>query len=264
MLEDRWYVLLHVNEYYIPNTTACLLRLDFRHDCLIVGCDGTKRAFRVATYMATGEYGLTDVSFTSMAMALILRGSKLFLADMICFDPAAVAVRPKRDLRFDFDVIAASVHLRDYLQSRPPDSIMLCRSNFVYAGDRAMLTAYPRDSHLYGIEAFQKLVVHLQNRAEAQDRIDMRDSRALWESKNIMHSNVEYWRKSLFPRDARQVDRYSQITAWARKLHWLCYLYNIEGRNNPRDLCVHLRKWRYIHSTERDILGHVLSRMVKA
>lgn len=265
MISNKWYVFLQLNKYYIPNTWAYMKR-DFLHDCLIVGCDGRNQVFKVAMYLESGSYGVADIPFTALAMGLTMRGSRHFLADSICFDPAAVAVRPRNTLRFRFDRIAACRHLRDYLLAMPSEAGILARDCFQYVGDRWMASGHQRESRLYGVEAILELVAHLKARVQEKLPIEMPDARALWEHKKVMGMNVEFWLEQPFM--SGMVDdvtgRYKEIVGWAHRVHYLCFAYNQQPNETSGELLLHLEKLRRMLDLEREILSRLALRLASA
>lgn len=251
---DKWYLLSHVNKYYVPCTWAHL-KGDFLHDCLIFGCDTEKRVFKVATYLDTGEYGVTNVSFTYMAMAMTLRGSKYFANVPICHVPVILAVRPKPEIRIPFDRRAACENLNDYLHSAPPDEGIYACDDFVYAGDWMQAMSYPTLSRSYGLQSFTTIVTHIRQLVTQRCNVDMRDTRALWEHKKIMYSNMNFWGTQICISNVDNLTRsYKHVVNWAHSLHWMCLAYNQDNRRDHRELVLHLDNAGEVIDIEKKIL----------
>ena len=253
------YVFLHVNKYYIPRSPF-YLRQDVPHDCLITGYDGKKASFRIATFLDSGEYGVTDVSFSRMAMAMTLPGSETVLGDYICHFPAAIAIRPKHGMQLRFDPGAAHRNLRNYLYSSPPAGGIYARDDIEYVGDWNMLFGYPSESHSYGLEAFFCIVANIKAAVIESRRIDLRDTRVLWEHKQILGSNIEFWRghgNEAISDEMREL--YADVCKWAGALHFMCVAYNFRFPDSADELQVHLDEFGLILELEKEILSRTLS-----
>ncbi|HEY0682992.1 MAG TPA: hypothetical protein VGD45_11730 [Steroidobacter sp.] len=257
-VQQGWYIFLHVNKYYIPHS-AFHLKRDFLHDCLLVGCNTKEKTFKVAMYLCTGEFGTTEVSFVSMAMALILRGSRRF-ANPICYAPVALAVRPKEGMQFQFDQHSAKQNLKDYLQSRAPKDGIYVRSGVEYAGDWVMAFGYPTESHSYGLEAFVATVLNIRELITAKQLVDLMSTRALWEHKKIMSANLSFWKAKLAIScigDDLPV-LYAEVVRWTHALHLLSFEYNQDKRYS-RELLSHLSIFRSILEIEKEVLARMMS-----
>lgn len=255
-IHDKWYLIAHVNKYYVPGSWAHLRQV-FLHDCLIFGCDTEKRIFQIAIYLATGTYGVASVPFTCMAMALTLRGSKYYDIFSICHAPAVLAVRPKAGSQIRFDQDAAFKNLDAYLHSMPPDEGILACDDLVYAGDWAQASGYPTASHVYGLCAFAAIVSHIRLFVERGSVIDLHDTRALWEHKKIMHSNISYWGAQTRMSDGRKLTQhYEEVVDWARTLHVMCVACHLDDLKNRRqEVIAHLDKSGDMIEIEKAILG---------
>jgi len=255
---EGWYVFLHVNNYYMPDTWA-YSNTDLPHDCLITGFDTERKVFRVAMYLANGAYDVVTVPFTSVVMAMMIRGSQHLAADFDCYHPMALAVRPKPDVKFEFNRESARKNLMDYLQSAPPDDVTYARDDLVYAGDWVLAMGYPRGSHSYGLEAVSALVAHMRSAIMKRDKVATIDTRVLWEHRKIMRSNIEFWaRQSFLPQAVESFTKgYLDVVRWAHTLHLNCFAYNME-RLNSREFIHHLDQYEATVEIEKKVLTQIL------
>ena len=261
-IREKYYVFAHVNEYYIPGMSAHL-KTDFAHDALIVGCDTSRRVFKVAAYFADGRYTVANLSFEHLVMAITLLGNRSLVGDSICSVPMLLAVRPREPLRLSFDRRAACTNLADYVLSRPPDESITISDDPTYAGDWSAARGYPIGSHRYGSSAFAAIAEHVRDFSEKKRRIDMRDTRALWEQKKILHANVRVWSvEARLPQASDFVESYAEMVNWAQRLHLLVFAYNIRGRKGGSDLKLHLEKADYMQQAERRVLEPILEALI--
>jgi hypothetical protein len=255
-MSDGWYILLHLNKYYMPSH-ICYLTQDFLHDCLVIGFDTGRQIFEVLMYVSTGQYGVSEVPFANLAMAMAFRGGKYFLDDSICYASIVLAVRPKRGIRFQFAREVARNHLHDYLNSVQPDIELYARDNLKYAGDWFM--AYGCDSklHCYGLRAFVRIISHVRTRVDQHQRIDSRDTRALWERKTIMLGNMGFWKKHTHVSNIEElIDLYAEVVKWVRDLHVMCFTYN--QRHQPsQELVQWFDRFGSIIEVEKEILARM-------
>jgi hypothetical protein len=262
-IAQSYYVFAHVNEYYIPGKRAHL-RGDGPHDALIVGCDTGGRVFRIATYFANGQYTVANLSFERLVMAITLLGNRALVGDSICCVPVLLAVRPTKALRLSFDRSAACKNLTDYLFSRAPVERMAISDDPRYAGDWSAACGYPTESYSYGMNAVATLAEHLRNFSQNGRRIDMRDTRALWEQKKILHSNMRIWSREPRPSHIRDlVASYAKVVTWAQRLHLLAFAYNTEQQREGRGLLLHLESADSVQQAERKVLEVVLEALIK-
>ncbi|MDY6949091.1 MAG: hypothetical protein SXG53_25630 [Pseudomonadota bacterium] len=251
---DGWYLLAHVNKYYIPGTRAHL-RSDYCHDCLILGCDQKEQAFKVATYLADGTYDAVSVSFVAMAMAMALRGSNYIMGNGMCHVPTILAVRPKAGLQLQFNPTVAIENLGGYLQSAPPEEAAFACDDLEYAGDWFQASGYPREMRTYGISAFSTLASNIRLNVARNRRIDMTDTRAVWEHKKILRSNIGFWaRHASMSEESELVERYDEIVKWAGGLHGRSQAYNMAGCSGGRELMLYLDKASGLAQIETDVL----------
>ena len=254
-IQEGWYVLLHVNEYYFPNHQA-YMEEDCLHDCLAFGFDTTRACFRVAMYLKSGQYGATEVSFADMCKALTLHGSNLLLGGAICYRPLALFVKPRINVQFRLDTVAARCHLADYLTSNPPDVVLYARDKLKYAGDWEMTFGYPTKTRRYGLQAFADIVCHISNLIASGSQVEMRATRALWEHKRIMHSNIAMWTREAAGADGN-VRLYAEVVKWARELHFMCFVYNRSGDGIAR-LKAHFDRFVSVIEAEKEVLSESL------
>jgi hypothetical protein len=257
-LNEGWYVFAHVNKYYI-NGTWWYSKQDFLHDCLLVGCDPACRVFNVAIYLRTGEFDVIDVPFSCLTMGMLFRGSKMFLGASFCLTPVAFAVRPRSQLAFRFNRRAAVINMAAYLNSSAPDHEILARDKPEYTGDWTMALGYPKDNLHYGLAAFVSTISSIRSTLLEGKLVDARDTRALWEHKAILCSNVGIWGASLPVEAVEQFGQLSQeVMRWAHQLHWMCLTYNHDPAHDHRRLLAHLELFAPIFETERQMLSIVL------
>lgn len=261
-IREGCYILLHINKYYVPAHDAYLME-DCLHDCLVTGFDVGRQTFRGVMYLKTGEYGVTDISFANMALALISRGNRYFLEDSACYTPIAILVRPRKGLAFRFDWNAARKNLGEYLWSWSPDDTLYVRDDLEYAGDWAMAMAYPAESKSYGLRAFCAIVCHLKLLMSAGQRVDLRDTRALWEHKKIMHSNLKFWNEQLSSSSIEpSIQLYGEVVHWVRDLHFMCFAHNEDQyachEMTRGKVSEHFNRFLSIVEIEREILTRML------
>lgn len=252
-LGDGWYLILHVNKYYIPGT-AGHLKGDFCHDVLVVGCDTKNRTISVITYLSTGKYSVTNVPFESMAMAVTLRGVKQLCPISVCYKPAMLAVRRTDLVRFSFDLPLAINNIQEYLSSLPPQEGIYTCDDPKYAGDWVQLIGYPTKLRCYGMQAFQTTVKNFVRLVDNGAKMNMRDTLALWEHKKILLQNMSTWSEQSSALDANLTASYGTVTQWARTIHVMCHMYNQFERRNAKQLMRVLEQLPAMVAAERQIL----------
>lgn len=251
-----WYSLFHVNKYYFPNHQAYMKR-DCPHDCLAFGFDTTKGSFRIAMYLKDGHYGTGEVLFSDMCKGLTIRGSKLFLGHSICYTPLLLFVKPRRNIEFRFDRATACSNLADYLQSAPPDATLYARDDLKYAGDWEMTFGYPTKHRIFGLKSFAGVICHIKALITNGTEVEMAATRALWEHKKIMYSNIRAWTRGAGAAGTR-MELYSEVVTWTRDLHLMCFAFNLR-RDEVRKLKKHLERFLSIIEVEKEVLTETLS-----
>jgi hypothetical protein len=253
-IHNRWYVLSHVNHYYIPDTLS-YRKEDFLHDGLIFGYDGKEETFQVLLYRSSRTYGVTNVPFSSMAMALTLHGSKHLASVPVCYAPVLLAVRPTAQACVRFDCDAACRNLDSHLSSRPPEEPAYACNNITYAGDWCMAFGYPSTACDYGLNAFSTAVSHIRLSMQRGTWLDMMSTRAIWEHKKILHSNIEFWSTITQILNVDSLLRsYREVVEWANTFHLMCMTFNFDDKRISQRLLPHLDKAAEMIVIERNVL----------
>ncbi|MBD2847475.1 hypothetical protein IDH44_19930 [Paenibacillus sp. IB182496] len=169
-IAEGFYVVAHVNEYYIPNRRAYQ---DYHrpHDFFIYGFDDTSQEFHTLGY---NHHGLFET--LPVPMKLVDEG----ITSYVRFGrPASIyLIKPNVIDAFPFQLSVLVSQLMDYLQGTNVS--------------RNFAQLHPVLDAAYGIEVYPYIEAFLDCVMQNEMRVDHRNFRLLWEHKYALLLKVAY------------------------------------------------------------------------
>ena len=219
------YIYVTVNEYFLPDTFS-FNRKNFAHPCLILGCDVPQRRFTICNYSKMGDYRLLNILFSDLAKCLAIRGPATEQQFNGHYQRRILALNPSPQVRARFDFSNTRKRLRGYLsgqlQYERPSS-----------GRIPWIT--DPEGYTFGIRAFASYSNYIKWAVDRGIKVDMRNTRVLFEQKKIMSNNISYFGELFRWTDTDSFLKLHQpVIEWAHKLHLLAFAYNLDYKTGCR------------------------------
>lgn len=176
-IEEDYYLWTHVDEFYIPGTTAYQNK-SYPHGIMIHGYDDERRTFHVVGYLSNQRYGSCEVGYDDMERAYF------------DFEPTEWKTYTEHSILLKtypnflkanaFNLPWVMDQLRDYLHAMPSDQRM-----------PAYELQLP-SPHAWGITVYDRLQERLQRNIEGTYLVDHRSFYVLLEHKKMMVRRIAY------------------------------------------------------------------------
>jgi hypothetical protein len=265
-LNAQWYILCPAsNEYHIPGTYSHQRR-NFMHPGMIIGYDPDRSAFQWVTYLKNDRYGISygavAVPFAQAIKALCSRSG---------IEPGPgqrqwpLRIRPKGPDCVRFDFATARIQLKNYLNGRGAGEVER-GGRIAELPETAWLASSEKLFGWWGLASYGAYGLYLSQASTQGGRIDMRNTRAFLEHKEIMNRNLCFWANFLgWPNPTVLPAKHESIVAWSRALHYISLGYNTQGRSAEwkGKLLAQAEKWEEMRDLEEEILQETLNGLAR-
>ncbi|GAV12349.1 hypothetical protein RQP50_12570 [Paenibacillus sp. chi10] len=179
-IDNRQYVELNVDEFYIPNTYAHG-EYEFKHQFMVYGYSMRKQTIYGLGFDKEGKFTELPVTFNDFEKSLMsykdIEG-KLGLYNLWTYNDNA---------NFRFEVRFVRESLREYLESKNLD-------------ERISMFINPR-KRVYGMAIYEQLLIFLEGWMTGRTSYDIRPIHIMLEHKKCMSSRVKYMIKHKYLSD---------------------------------------------------------------
>ncbi|MBB6677468.1 hypothetical protein [Cohnella lubricantis] len=194
-LLQGWYVILYVDEYYIPDRPFTL-RTHFYHEIMIYGFDRSTRTFDTAGFNARGIYGYQTVSFDELVVAY----QEVPIVPDAEFANAYL-IQAKPDAGYPADLDETIEMMKDYLFSR--NTFERRNGHLLSLMDSGGASSGPYEYHyrsfqskrsyVFGLRAYQELIRYLALLEHKMTSADIRPFHILREHKQCQLRRIRYF-----------------------------------------------------------------------
>ncbi len=171
------YVVLHLDEYYIPDTRSYKIRT-FYHENLVYGYNIKDKTYNALGFNGKGIFGDIRISFENFE-----EGVKSNFA--YCPDGQIKLLSYNNEYSYEVDLVLISDQLTDFLYSQRTDNNYRTFRN-------------PSQNCVYGLAVYGGLIEYFRLLSEGKVYHDIRPLHILWEHKKCMLLRMEYLLK-LYP-----------------------------------------------------------------
>ncbi len=165
------YVVLHLDEYYIPDTRSYKNRT-FYHENLVYGYDLKDKTYNVLGFNGKGIFGNIRVSFDSFEEGV--KSNFLY-----CPNGQIKLLSYNEEYSYEMDLVLIRDQLTDFLDSQHTDNNYRTFRN-------------PSHNFVYGLAVYDGLIEYFRLLSESKVYYDIRPLHILWEHKKCMLLRMEY------------------------------------------------------------------------
>ncbi|MBO9598431.1 MAG: hypothetical protein J7559_11530 [Cohnella sp.] len=177
-IDEDYYLWTHVDEFYIPGTTAYQNK-SYPHGIMIHGYDDERKVFHVVGFLSNQRYGSGVVGYDDMERAYFdfeLPEWKAYAEHSILLKTYPGFLKANA-----FNLQWVMDQLQDYLHAKPSDQRM-----------PAYELQLP-SPHAWGMDVYDRLQERLRRHIENTSYIvDHRSFFVLWEHKKMMNRRIAY------------------------------------------------------------------------
>ncbi len=176
-INNNNYVVLHLDEYYIPDTRSYKIRT-FYHENLVYGYDLKAKTYNVLGYNGKGIFGNMRIGFDTF--------EKGFNSNLSSWPNGQIKlISYNEEYSYELDLVLIRDQLTDFLNSQHTDNNYRTFRN-------------PSQNCVYGLAVYDGLIEYFSLLSERKVYYDIRPLHILWEHKKCMLLRMEYLLK-LYP-----------------------------------------------------------------
>ena len=237
----NYYVAIGLNLYYLK-MSQFYRRVHFNHQVFFFGYDKQKKMFAVLGYGEKG-WGKYSVHFDEVTESFLETGRL----------EAYINLGSEREKRIKESVqVAQSMKVLPHCHCQiDPDLIYKQIVNYLAPEDLddAIYGFDPgcdlldKAASVLGVSTIYSLIEYFSTRFSFKLQMDMRVFRVFWEHKKVMLLRVQWMTsRGVWDCGEREMSLAKEIEGAAKKLHMMCFAYNLGKMRNDKDLPTSIKK----------------------
>lgn len=239
-----YYIWLHVDEYYIPQTYSYNKKKSFSHAILIYGYEDKTKTFKIMAFLEYGKYSKSEVDYSMLQQAFL--GCEIYDDYLNYIHLLKLNPEIHNGKTYGFDISIFIKDIKDYYESK---NIMEDYKKFYD------ISLY--DDRTFGLNIYIELrkyfIVHLDKKIDVNTRLLY----TLFEHKKFMNMKLDYIQKNgYYNFDPQLIEGFHELETKVRILLNTFLKYRLT--NNKLYIEKVIEKLEFIHLTERELLKLLL------
>ncbi|WP_339801516.1 hypothetical protein MKY19_06970 [Paenibacillus sp. FSL R5-0744] len=239
-INSEYYVWLHVDEYYIPQTYS-YNKSSFSHAIFVYGYEDKTKTFKIMAFHEDGKYAKSEVEYLMLKQAFLhceAYDSYLNYIHLLKINPEI-----HNGKTYGFDISIFFKDIKDYYESK---NIMENYKNFYD------ISLY--DDRTFGLNIYIELKKHFIMHLDKKINVDIRLLYTLYEHKKFMNMKLEYIQYNGYYNFNHQfIEGYRELEKEVRILLNIYLKYKFT--NNKVYIEKVIKKLESIHFTEKNLLS---------